>query len=99
VTFKRLGHNNNNKITEERSGGSKADYKTSPPLAAHYIRRIGPWNQLVSVVDSVHEGQKVIVLAGMAGCGKTQLVTDLTLEYNPARSSRCVTAIHDDAGT
>jgi hypothetical protein len=99
VTFKRLANYNSNYIIKERSGGSKADYKTSPPLATHYSRRIGPWNQLVSVVDSVHEGQKVIVLAGMAGCGKTQLVTDLTLEYNPGRSSRCVTAIHNDTRT
>jgi hypothetical protein len=72
----------------EHAGGRKAIYKTSPMLARHYIRRHGPWDQMVDGIISSEPGQIIMVIAGMAGCGKTQLVSDLVLEYNPEHNDQ-----------
>lgn len=70
------------------AGGLKAVYKGFPALATHYIRRVEIWKHLVASIESPDIGQKVIVITGMAGCGKTQLVADLMQEYDSSRSSQ-----------
>jgi putative protein kinase ArgK-like GTPase of G3E family len=72
------------------TGGPKAVYKKAPMLATHYIRRPGPRNSIIAGITGRGHGQTIIVVTGMAGCGKTQLVTDLVLEFGSENRSECV---------
>jgi putative protein kinase ArgK-like GTPase of G3E family len=59
-------------------------------LATHYVKRHGPRNLISEGINGAEHGQTVIIVTGMPGCGKTQLITDLVQEFSPARNSRYV---------
>ncbi|KIM28745.1 hypothetical protein M408DRAFT_329205 [Serendipita vermifera MAFF 305830] len=69
------------------TGAPKPVYKAAPLRAQHYVRRKGPWKNLDTMIQR-GAGQKVIIMAGMTGCGKTQLVTEVLHEYNPEHNNR-----------
>lgn len=77
-------------IIQEYTGGQEAIYKGTPILATHYVKRHIPRNLILDGIRSTDSGQTVIVVTGIAGCGKTQLVTDIVRELNPERDSRYV---------
>lgn len=49
-----------------------------PALARNYVERKGPLEYLERALfgdgDRVNEGAKIIVVTGIGGCGKTQLI-------------------------
>ncbi|KIM28742.1 hypothetical protein M408DRAFT_329200 [Serendipita vermifera MAFF 305830] len=64
----------------------KPTYKAAPARTQHYIKRSGPWQALVNAISPDQHSQRVVIVAGMTGCGKTQLVTEILRQYNPERS-------------
>lgn len=72
----------------KHTGGQTAIYKGAPMLVTHYIKRDGPRNIILGGFECEEPGQKIIVVTGMAGCGKTQLITDVSREVSPDRSPR-----------
>jgi tRNA A22 N-methylase len=49
-----------------------------PPLAPHYVERKEATNFVESALfdqhDTIKPGSKIIVVTGIGGCGKTQLI-------------------------
>ena len=72
----------------EHTDGPVAIYKGTPMLATHYIKRQGPRNAIIEGIESENQGQRIIVVTGMPGCGKTQLITELSRQFSPERSPR-----------
>lgn len=73
----------------EHTGSRLPIYKDLPPLIPYFVMRREPWDKLVAgMVDAEasQDGQRVLVISGMGGCGKTQLVIRFTTEHR----SRCV---------
>lgn len=68
----------------------EAIFKGTPMLATHYVKRHGPRSLISEGVNSAKHGQTIIIVTGMPGCGKTQLITDLFQEFSSARNSQCV---------
>ncbi|PVG02910.1 hypothetical protein CPB86DRAFT_859145 [Serendipita vermifera] len=74
------------------SGGGQAVYKGLPALSRHFVMRDEPWKQIVEGIlpnipysEKAEPGplseQRIMVISGLGGCGKTQLVTKLAHEY------------------
>ncbi|PVF99297.1 hypothetical protein CPB86DRAFT_796703 [Serendipita vermifera] len=74
------------------SGGGKAVYKGLPALSCHFVMRDEPWKQIVEGIlpnipysEKAEPGppleQRIMVISGLGGCGKTQLVAKLAHEY------------------
>ncbi|PVF94463.1 TPR-like protein [Serendipita vermifera] len=59
-------------------------YKDFPSPTKHFVARSEPWNAMkINLIEAVsdEEGQKVMVISDMGGCGKTQLVAQFMKEY------------------
>ncbi|PVF94461.1 TPR-like protein [Serendipita vermifera] len=59
-------------------------YKDFPAPTKHFVTRSEPWQMMTNnLVEKVPSGigQKVMVISGMGGCGKTQLVAQFMKEY------------------
>jgi hypothetical protein len=68
----------------EYSGGRQIPYKGLPPLTTHFVMRQDPWKKLTQFLDGSStnaQNQKIMVVSGMGGCGKTQLVTKFMVEF------------------
>ena len=72
------------------AGAPRPFHPPGPVRAQHYVHRNGPWNSLQNAIHSNNDGQKVIIVAGMTGTGKTQLVTEALRVYNPENNPKCV---------
>jgi hypothetical protein len=61
----------------DRSGGGKFTAPGLPPLSNHFVLRKEPWDRIVQTVigeeDMEAQGQRILVISGLGGCGKTQL--------------------------
>jgi hypothetical protein len=60
-----------------------------PPLTSYFVMLKEPWEKMTRGLISggeEQERQKIMVITGMGGCGKTQLVIHFTAEFK----SRCV---------
>ncbi|PVG02886.1 TPR-like protein [Serendipita vermifera] len=66
------------------SGGGQAVYKGLPPVTRHFVMRNEPWSRLTGGIleQNPSEEQVVIVVTGLGGCGKTQLVTKFAHDYH-----------------
>ncbi|PVF92033.1 FabD/lysophospholipase-like protein [Serendipita vermifera] len=60
-----------------RSGGGKFTAPGLPPLSNHFVLRKEPWDKIVRTImgeeDTEVQGQRILVISGLGGCGKTQL--------------------------
>ncbi|PVF92223.1 FabD/lysophospholipase-like protein, partial [Serendipita vermifera] len=60
-----------------RSGGGKFTAPGLPPLSNHFVLRKEPWDKIVRTImgeeDAEVQGQRILVISGLGGCGKTQL--------------------------
>ncbi|PVF92232.1 FabD/lysophospholipase-like protein [Serendipita vermifera] len=60
-----------------RSGGGKFTAPGLPPLSNHFVLRKEPWDKMVRTImgdeDAEVQGQRILVISGLGGCGKTQL--------------------------
>jgi hypothetical protein len=68
----------------EHSPGGQPIYKGMPPLTSYFVMRKEPWEKMTRGLlsgDAVEEEQKIMVISGMGGCGKTQLVIRFTKEF------------------
>ncbi|PVF94750.1 hypothetical protein CPB86DRAFT_765176 [Serendipita vermifera] len=68
----------------KHSGGAQPLYKGLPPLTTHFIMREEPWKKIIQLLvknDTNSLGQKIMIISGMGGCGKTQLVTKFMVEF------------------
>ncbi|PVG02351.1 hypothetical protein CPB86DRAFT_725334 [Serendipita vermifera] len=66
------------------SGGVQPYFKGAPRVTNHFVMRRVPWDRMVNtLVQSPLEPseQSVVVLSGMAGCGKSQLVLKFMGEF------------------
>jgi NB-ARC domain len=70
------------------TGAPRSQYKAAPMRAKHYIHREEPWKRLIKAVINEDKRQTVIILAGMAGCGKTQLVAEVLRVYDPGPNAQ-----------
>jgi hypothetical protein len=55
-----------------------------PPLTSYFVMRKEPWEKMTRGLisgDGEREKQKIMVISGMGGCGKTQLVIHFTTEF------------------
>jgi GTPase SAR1 family protein len=55
-----------------------------PPLTSYFVMRKEPWEKMKRGLiddDTEEEEQKIMVISGMGGCGKTQLVIRFTKEF------------------
>jgi hypothetical protein len=62
---------------KDHSGGGIVAHKSLPAINPNFVMREEPWNKLM---DAMKEGvspsnQKVVVVSGMSGNGKTELCT------------------------
>jgi hypothetical protein len=61
----------------DRSGGGKFTAPGLPPLSNHFVLRKEPWDRIVRTIigdeDMEAQGQRILVISGLGGCGKTQL--------------------------
>ncbi|KAG8850659.1 hypothetical protein FRB91_008869 [Serendipita sp. 411] len=64
-------------------GGKLPTHKAIPALSTSFIAREEPYNELVRGVTgpSSASRQSIVVVSGMAGCGKTQLVVSFAHEH------------------
>jgi putative protein kinase ArgK-like GTPase of G3E family len=72
-------------ILKEHSGGGVAAHKSLPAITPNFVMREGPWNILEQAIlkgKMKTSGQNVVVVSGMAGCGKTQLCTKFIHQYS-----------------
>ncbi|KAG8774679.1 hypothetical protein FRC15_001117 [Serendipita sp. 397] len=76
------------------SGGGRATHRSLPPITASFVERSGPWTILVNnLIDVECENtQRILVVSGLGGCGKSTLVTKFAAEYQ-ARSVHYLHAI------
>lgn len=68
-------------------------YKSMPPLTSYFVLRNQPWEMMKDGIlsgDLSNEKQKILVISGMGGYGKTQLVLHFAAEYR----SRSVIDLH-----
>jgi hypothetical protein len=73
----------------EHIPGSQGIYKGMPPLTSYFVMRKEPWEKMIRGLisaDGTQEIQKIMVISGMGGCGKTQPVIHFMTEFR----SRCV---------
>ena len=60
------------------SGGANVPSPAMPPLAPHYVERKEATNFVESALfqqdGALKPGAKIIVVTGIGGCGKTQLI-------------------------
>jgi KaiC/GvpD/RAD55 family RecA-like ATPase len=55
-----------------------------PPLTSYFVMRKEPWEKMIRGLISENgeqEKQKIMVISGMGGCGKTQLVIHFITEF------------------
>jgi putative protein kinase ArgK-like GTPase of G3E family len=66
-------------------GGAKVLSPPLPPLASNYVERKAPMEFLEQALfgesGGIKPGSKRIVVTGIGGCGKTQLVRELIEKY------------------
>jgi tRNA A37 threonylcarbamoyladenosine biosynthesis protein TsaE len=69
-------------MPSDHFGGGFLAHKSLPAITRAFVMRDEPWNKLMkSITDNVaHRIQRVVVVSGMAGCGKTQLCTKFAHE-------------------
>ncbi|PVG01551.1 TPR-like protein [Serendipita vermifera] len=69
----------------KHSGGGVVAHKSLPAITPNFVMREEPWRRLEQVIEkekSVSITQHVVVVSGMAGCGKTQLCTKFLHQYS-----------------
>lgn len=74
------------RVTLEQLYRPRARNSTSirglPPLSAFFVMRQEPMNVLITnLIDNKDDGQRLVVLAGMGGSGKTQLTLKFARDY------------------
>jgi GTPase SAR1 family protein len=53
-----------------------------PPLTSYFVMRREPWEKMKrGLLGDNSEEQRIMVISGMGGCGKTQLVIRFTKEF------------------
>ncbi|PVG01505.1 FabD/lysophospholipase-like protein [Serendipita vermifera] len=64
-------------------GGGTIGSKSLPAITPNFVMRNEPWQRLIEAMIECHkeEFQKVVVVSGMAGCGKTQLCTKFVHDH------------------
>jgi hypothetical protein len=67
----------------EHSPGGQPIYKGMPPLTSYFVMRRKPWKKMREVLgdNTEEEEQRIMVISGMGGCGKTQLVIRFAKEF------------------
>ncbi|PVF91616.1 FabD/lysophospholipase-like protein [Serendipita vermifera] len=68
----------------ESSRRKEPVYKDFPSPTKYFVPRNEPWQKMTSNLlekAPIDSGQKVMVISGMGGCGKTQLVAQFMKEY------------------
>jgi polynucleotide 5'-kinase involved in rRNA processing len=69
----------------EHSGGAKVSSPPLPPLASNYVERKLPMEFVEKALFGedweIKRGSKKIVVTGIGGCGKTQLIRYLTEKH------------------
>jgi tRNA A22 N-methylase len=72
-------------VPAEHAGGAKVISPPLPPLTPNYVERKAPMEFIEkSLFDGdgrIKSGSKIIVVTGIGGCGKTQLVRKLIEKY------------------
>jgi len=67
------------------SGGARVLSPAMPPLAPHYVERKEATNFVENALfhqdGTIKSGAKMIVVSGMGGCGKTQLVRNFVEKH------------------
>ncbi|KAG8829405.1 hypothetical protein FRC17_006647 [Serendipita sp. 399] len=65
------------------SGGGRVVHKSFPPITANYVERHEPWNIMIQALIELKsdDNQKLLVISGLGGCGKSTLVTRFASEY------------------
>jgi ABC-type taurine transport system ATPase subunit len=65
----------NHLIRIEYSSGGVTAHKSLPAITTNFVMRQEPWKRLMNglILDNDINSQKVVVVSGMGGCGKTQL--------------------------
>jgi hypothetical protein len=68
--------------TSDHFGGGFLAHKSLPAITRAFVMRDEPWNKLMqSITDNpMFRIQRVVIVSGMAGCGKTQLCTKFVHE-------------------
>ncbi|PVF95939.1 TPR-like protein [Serendipita vermifera] len=68
-----------------RSGGGQFTSPGLPPLSNHFVMRRDPWDRIINTImgqgDGEAQGQRIVVISGLAGCGKTQLAIKFAKEF------------------
>ncbi|CCA69846.1 hypothetical protein PIIN_03786 [Serendipita indica DSM 11827] len=64
-----------------RVGGGQATYKGIPALTTHFVMRSEPWKRMTDALQDDQSRQRIIVLSGMGGLGKTQLAIHFVEEH------------------
>jgi len=55
-----------------------------PPLTSYFVMRKEPWEKMMRGVlgdNTEEEEQEIMVIFGMGGCGKTQLIIRFAKEF------------------
>jgi tetraacyldisaccharide-1-P 4'-kinase len=55
-----------------------------PPLTSYFVMRREPWEKMKRGLlgdNTEEEEQRIMVISGMGGCGKTQLVIHFAKEF------------------
>ncbi|KAG8843220.1 hypothetical protein FRB91_003521 [Serendipita sp. 411] len=65
------------------SGGGKVAHRSLPPITTNFVERHEPWSTMVkALIDSDSlDTQRILVISGLGGCGKSTLVTKFAAEY------------------
>ena len=67
----------------DRSGGIKTRAKSVPAVSPYFVVRKEFWEPMKQhLITSPEEKRKILVLSGMGGCGKTQMVAYFVQEYH-----------------
>ncbi|PVF95966.1 TPR-like protein [Serendipita vermifera] len=68
-----------------RSGGGQFTAPGLPPLSNHFVMRVEPWDRIVNYIMGSNgvrpQTQRILVVSGLGGCGKTQLVIKFAKEF------------------
>jgi hypothetical protein len=91
----------NTYVLLEYSSGGQPIYKGMPPLTSYFVMRKEPWEKMTRGLlgnAAEEDEQRIMIISGMGGCGKTQLVIRFMKEFKKrlvgiSSSRSCLTGL------